>query len=193
MSDTAPAIFDYAAVRPLSSLRAAARSRIETNESADGVRIVESLSGITNAKASIGFGIGVVGVIGAWIWQNWTYWWGESIIAGILILLIIAVILTIIDNTWRKTILEANAEQFSLTFRSLYTIRNYKWSREKVSSIDVYLGTDSAKTIELYELRIMTTTHAPARLFTGHPLPEMEKIAIALRKYCNTGASPLQS
>jgi hypothetical protein len=192
MSDTAPAIFDYAAVRPLSSLRAAAKSRMEMVESPEGVRVVESLSGITNAKVSIGFGIGVIGVIGTWIWQN-TYWWGESIVAGIVILLIIAAILTIIDSTWRKTILEANAEQFILTFRSLYTIRIYKWSRENVSSIDVYLGTDSAKTIELYELRIITTTHAPARLFTGHPLPELEKIALALRRYSNLGITPSQT
>lgn len=101
--------------------------------------------------------------------------------AGIGILELV-VTLMVINNTWRRTILEARREGVLLRFTTPFGRRQYEWGASDIEEVRLELTTKPTDANRLGELQIHVAAQPVAVLFTDHDLRELTAIVHAVRE-----------
>jgi hypothetical protein len=93
----------------------------------------------------------------------------------------VVVLLLVINNTWRRTVLEARRDAVLLRFTAPFGDRRYEWGASEVEDIRMELTTSAAERNSLGELEIHLAGLPLVKLFTDHPALELEALAARLR------------
>jgi hypothetical protein len=193
MSQPAP-ILDYASPRPRGKVRLPAKSVLRlTRDAASGeTRVIESLEGKNEAIGALIFAgaVLVVMLVTMYPYAERMFRKHEAepvvFILGTLWVIEASLMVAVINNTWRKTVLIARGESgLSLTFASMMRRMFYQWPAHRIGQIRVVVTVDGAySNTTLGELRIIPKEagEAPIHLFTDHDMRELERIAAALRE-----------
>ena len=184
-------ILDYASPRPRGTVRLPSRSEIVVWSDADSVEVVERLSGKLDAVGAILFAAAMFTLMGAMGVAEAPK--RDSLPQSIFIATFIAggcvVMGMVINNTWRKTVLSANADGIRLRFFApLSGSRRYAWEAENVEAVRVepteqakmLAGVELSRSGALAELQIHPRGGAVAHLFTDHDGFRLVPIAEAL-------------
>lgn len=114
--------------------------------------------------------------------MDWTVW---LIMAGLPAALWIAevvVFLMVINNTWRRTVLEARHDAVLLRFTAPFGDRRYEWGASEVEDIRMESTTAAGDRNSLGELEIHLAGLPLVKLFTDHPTVELDALAARLRQ-----------
>jgi hypothetical protein len=156
-----------------------ARSRIVLQRDAvDRVRVIETLSGRAGAIGAMGFAICVL------VQMAWTMATTRHVawVLGPLALIEIVLLVMVVHQTWRKTLLSATPGGIELTFTSPLSRRAYAWPAVDIANVTSIVTANHTSYSPLAELRIQLFSGGEAQLFTDHPLREVEPIAAAIRR-----------
>jgi hypothetical protein len=188
-------ILDYASPRANTINRLPALSILAIRRTDEGAEIVETLTGKSEAIGAIIFAVFVILWINLQAFFIWRQYTGQAITLNVFATVMAGLIMLVINNTWRKTILISRPGALSLTFKSLFQTRHFAWSDEQIQRVAVFALADRRTGRLIHELRLTTWTDAGARLFTGHSSIELKVVAEALCKNdlnIKTEESPLQ-
>jgi len=190
-------ILDYASPRPQGRYRLPSVSRLDVQWNQEGLVVIETLIGKGRAIAAMVFGLFTLFTLpfsvamtvpsAAALWRDLqnpdarpTLFW-TAIMGGLW--LAIAVVLTLVfNNTWRKTILEAQDGTLALTFQSPLGKRVHRWPFEKI----LELGVDRTLEVQFIDPRLELLLRAHGgqliHLFADHKEAELETIAAGLKE-----------
>lgn len=193
MNDTG-AILDYASPRPRGKVRLPSQSTLEVREDADSVTIVERLSGKGAAVGAIVFSAAMLALlVGTFIGNTYDNQrsrrsLGDAVEAGLNggAIFVVPCLLggpivmaLVVNNTWRRTVLLANADGLLLRFSApLSPTRVHEWPADRVEAVRVE-STDAPTTdrpggavnvaaASLADLQIHPVGGSVAHLFTDH-------------------------
>jgi hypothetical protein len=191
------AILDYASPRPQGRVRLPSRSRLDVVRDRDEVTITETLSG----KGSAIGGIAVAAfTLLQLLFGMYREAWGKDglltrqhpsllepegiwllVMAGLWVTELV-VMLIVINNTWRRTVVQARDGTLSVEFTAPFGRRRHAWPFDQVLELHVDRSLVPGFTTPKVELvwRVWGGQHV--RLFTDHPEPELDAIAAALRQ-----------
>jgi hypothetical protein len=188
-------ILDYASPRPRGKVRLPATSVLEVRDDADSVEIVERLTGAIGAIVAILFSGTTVSLLLALLWNDGMRALRRGDFAGPLFGSLLpmtgyVLIAMVINNTWRRTVLSANADGIGLRFFApLSGTRRYQWDAGQVEAVRVESkdplappGVELARSGALAELQIHPVGGAVAHLFTDHEAFRLVPIADAIRR-----------
>jgi hypothetical protein len=182
MADPRP-ILDYASPQKHGRVRLPTVSRIDSELREDGsFVIIERLDGRREAIGAIAFAIFMliylaVLIIASFVWLGWHRNAGFAQVLGTCWVTEAMVLVLVIDRTWRRTVLEGSRDGLRLEFRALARRRQYHWPPDHL----IDLGTVQTRVLDngqvLGELQIRPPGEPTIRLFTDHPLRQLELIA----------------
>jgi hypothetical protein len=184
------AILDYASPRPRGKVRLPARSELAVRIDADSVEVIERLTGKLGAFGAIAFAAAMFVLMGAMGAAEAPK--RDSLPQSVFVATFIAggcvVMAMVINNTWRRTILSANADGIRLRFFApLSGTRRYHWDADTIEALRVEpknlrgpTAIDLARSGALAEIQIHPTGGAVAHLFTDHEAFHLVPIAEAL-------------
>ena len=205
MSQVGP-VLDYASPRHRGKLRLPSRSVLEARRNDNGLVVTETLSGSGGARGAVAFGavtwlilasLGVGQVVAhAGRWQD---------IDTVIVLLVggvcaieLTVLLMVINNTWRKTVLLAHPERISVHFVAPFSKRHYVWPAHRVEDVRVVrtyepesLPAWHGQAVPLGELELIPGGEPMAKLFTDHPEADLAVIARAAREMIAAAQKPV--
>ncbi len=215
------AILDYASPRPRGKVRLPSQSTLEVREDADSVTVVERLSGKAGAILAIVFAAAMFALLTATFLgnalpnQRWQRSIEDAVEVGLrsgalfvvpVLLAGLVVMLLVVNNTWRRTVLLANADGLLLRFFAPLTpTRVHAWPADRVEAVRVE-STDvpaaaagaagaaiNVAAASLAELQIHPVGGSVAHLFTDHEhwrlAPLADSIARALGRDAAAGAA----
>jgi hypothetical protein len=170
-------ILDYASPRKHLKLRMPARSHLDLCCEPGRVMVIEKLRGKGEVIGAIAFAVFMLiymGVLmfvihGALVWLG-PFWLAEAI-----------VLVLVIHQTWRQTVLTVTSETIDLAFASPFTHKSFQWPAVEV--VNVLSVTDASlnPARKLAELRIRMISELEVHLFTDHSFSEIEAIVAAIR------------
>lgn len=185
-------ILDYASPGIGRALRLVRQSIITFIPIANGVEILESLSGKTQAVVAIVFAGGAVTLLGFTIFADLQHrFFYLFLTAFYLIYLVVTawIVIAVIQSNWRRTVLRVTPGKLLLIFKTPFNAIERHWNNEQIRFVSVVHVLDSRTLRTIYELQIEFCSDAPARLFTGHGPPELAHIADLIRRYLPGTAS----
>jgi hypothetical protein len=94
----------------------------------------------------------------------------------------IAVLLMVVNNTWRRTLLEGRRDGLILSFASPFSQRRYEWGASDIEDLRLETTTKASDRNVLGELQIHVAAQPVAKLFTDHELAGLTPIVNALRR-----------
>lgn len=171
-------------------MRLPSRSRLEVRDERDGVVVSEWLEAKAGAIAAIAMGV-VSLVVLPWATIAAARHAGRMdmatwiIMAGVPAAVWIAeivVFLMVINNTWRRTVLEARADAVLLRFGAPFGERRYEWGASQVEDVRMESTTTAADRNSLGELEIHLAGLPLVKLFTDHPAGELTELAARIRR-----------
>jgi hypothetical protein len=170
-------ILDYASPRKRVRLRMPAKSRIDVICEPGQVDVIETLKGKGQAIGGIVFACFVLLVMlklilterHGTVWVLGPFWFAE---AGVLVL--------VIHQTWRKTLLSVTAERVQLKFTSPLTSKSYEWPAIDVADVQAVVTANPNSFNPLAELRMRMASGGEVHLFTDHPAREIQELAVAI-------------
>lgn len=191
-------ILDYASPRQHGKVRLPSQSRILVKIERDGVVVREWLE--AKAGAITAMALSVVALIALAVTASHAF--NPRMHAEDRIIMIglpagvgaceILVLLLVINNTWRTTILEARSDALLLTFTAPFGRRRYEWGASQVEDMRVELTTNAEHRNSLGELEVHLAGLPLVKLFTDHPAPELQPLAAQLRHAVGLEPSPSQ-
>jgi hypothetical protein len=154
MSQLQPApILDYASPRPRGKVRLPARSvlHLQRDPARGETRVIEALEGKAQATAALIFAAFVLIVMIATMYPELAKMFRERapnplvVILGPLWIVEAGLMVAVINNTWRKTVLIARGDAgLSLAFSSLFRRMAYQWPAHRIGQIRVVVTVDAA-------------------------------------------------
>jgi hypothetical protein len=196
---TAGPILDYASPRQRGKLRLPSQSVLDVRRDEAGVTITETLSGRAGAVGAIVFALITLLLLGGTA-TTYISGAGRSASPETILLFVIAtvwfselaVLLVVINNTWRRTVLVAGAGGLSLEFRSLFSKRRYAWPAERMEDVRVARMANTSALVTwggpspLGELQLLPVGERAVSLFTDHREGELHSIAQMMRGVMGT-------
>jgi hypothetical protein len=177
-------ILDYSSPRPRSKLRLPSLSRIVCQIEPNQLVVQEWLQARGSALGGICFALFILAYLGAIAVYS-----RDRSIAAILMMFWLAealVMLLLIHQTWRRTLLTVTAAELRLEFTSPFYRKEYRWDASNVADV-VAVVTANAQTFEqLAELRIQISNGQDARLFTDHPAGQIDDLVAAITEALNS-------
>jgi hypothetical protein len=148
--------------------------------------IVETLAGQSSAIAALAFA-GFVLLVVASVEVSMAEKWHRNLEAMLLLAAMMAaeviVGAMVINNTWRKTVLEVTPEELTITFSAPFTGRTrFEYRSEAVAEVSVIDAeiVPGAPTVPEMEIRMW---NSPAvRLFPGHRHSELQHLVKMIRE-----------
>jgi hypothetical protein len=191
---TAGPILDYASPRARGKLRLPSQSVLDVRRDEAGVTVTETLSGRGAAVGAIVFAVITLLMLAGTglgqLKQARRDFSDDSVVLcfiGLVWLSELAVLLVVINNTWRRTVLTAGADGFALQFLSPVSKRRYAWPRERMEGVRVVRTNDTSPrptwggAAPLGELLLLPVGERAVSLFTDHREGELHGIAQHLR------------
>jgi hypothetical protein len=202
MSVAPQPILDYASPRPRGKVRLPAQSLLDVRVDVDSVVVIERLTGKFGAIAAVLFSGTTVTLLLSLLWKEiFRAMWRGNIGPALFGLTLPAagyvLIALVINNTWRRTILSANADGVRLRFFApLGGSRRYAWEADQIEAVRVEsndpkapLGIDLVRSGTLAELQVHPTGGAVAHLFTDHEAFRLVPIAEAVMRAIGRGGT----
>lgn len=191
---TAGQILDYASPRQRGKLRLPSQSVLEVRQDeGGGVTVTETLSGRGGAVGAIVFAVItllLLAATGASQLKQSRGFEGEAFVLFVIGAVWIAeltVLLVVINNTWRRTVLTVGADGVALQFLAPFSKRRYAWPRERMEDVRVVRTSESSplRTWEapqpLGELLLLPVGERAVALLTDHREGELHAIAQSVR------------
>jgi hypothetical protein len=170
-------ILDYASPRKRVRLRMPAKSHIDLAREPGKVMVIEYLRGKADAIGGIVFAGLMLAYLGLFCltvrnatWVLGPFWLAE---AGVLLL--------VIHQTWRRTLLTVTAESIDLTFTSPFTTKRYQWPTIDLAVVRAMVTANPNSARPLGELRIELASGGEVHLFSDHKLSQIDEIVAAIR------------
>jgi hypothetical protein len=154
-----------------------ARSRIYLDIQRGRVTVLEKLTGKGEAIGGIVFGIFMLVYMAVFIFR----FYGGLVMLGPFWLAEAIVLVMVVHQTWRKTLLVATADGIDLKFSSAFTSRTYRWPAAQVEEVLSMPPPDAPPYLPLAEMRIRLIGGSEVLLFADHPTIEVEQVADAVR------------
>ena len=173
-------ILDYSSPRPRSKLRLPSLSRIVCQIEADQLVVQEWLQARGSAFAGICFALFILAYLGTIAVYS-----RDRPVAAVLMFFWLTealVMLLVIHQTWRRTLLTVTAAELRLEFTSPFYRKEYRWEAGNVADV-VGVVTANAQTFEqLAELRIQISSGLDVRLFTDPPAGQIDDLVTAVNR-----------
>ena len=193
MDSNAP-ILDYASPRKRLKLRLPARSTLFWQIEPDEILLTETLA----AKEGVAWALVFTLVIQAMTvvstlnglheMRSGTY-----LLPIGLMLLQVPLMLLIIHQTWRKTLLTVRCNELLLAFTSPLHRRHYKWSGDDIAGIVLVETANTQTDMPLAELLITRCAGGEIRLFTDHPIRAIQRLVAILPPMLRDGQHPTEN
>jgi hypothetical protein len=185
-------ILDYAGPRKRSTFRLASASLLESSWTGAVLIIRERLAGQTLAVVAIALTFimmcSLVRTVVHESLRRFDLSW--IIVTGLFIAGWVAVVLAVIRQTWRETVLRIGDGVMQLSMGTPFTQQNYHRSFDQIHSIRV-IGTQVADGAPLLaEMEILADNLPPVRLFTDHPLAHLSALAGEIDRAVHGPAAP---
>jgi hypothetical protein len=180
VEEPAQPILDYASPASQGKMRLPSNSVLDIQLLPDGIHVVERLYGKGGAVGGICFAIFVIVVLVITAFANSFSERGVIILLFTLAAIELVLMLLVINNTWRRTILSVNGPQLHLQFIAPLTgVREYRWTKDEIDrlAIEIYGRDRMADHLVIY-----LCTGQPVHLFIDHGLKELEIIRSAVEK-----------
>lgn len=193
-SHTGP-ILDYSSPRPQGRVRLPSRSRIEMRTERDGVVISEWLQAkgsVIAVMAIAVFSLVLLGVTASGAFTRRMHMEDRIILGTVPVavgIVEVIVLLMVINNTWRRTTLEARRDSLLLTFTAPFGMERYEWGASQVEEFRVEATTTLEHRNSLGELEIHLAGLPLVKLFTDHPAAELQSMAVRLRQEVGLGVT----
>ena len=187
MSDISEQILDYASPMARSPLRLAVKSIIRIKAEGDSVAIIEMLTGQGQALAAIIFTGLTVSLLGFGLVGDVAPKTLVDIFNPVLVIYFVvvcgtgALMLAVIHNNWRQTVLRVSRERVTLTLSSPFKMTTHEWPSADVRHVHVMQTLDKRTQRVIYDLQIEMGSGSMVQLFGGHDTPELSEIADAVR------------
>jgi hypothetical protein len=181
--DDSETILDYASPRKRLRLRLPAASSILVNYDENQVIVQEWLQGQKQAIAAIAFACCTYLYMAILFFGESEIKKTDPTMLAVLATLVvtgIVVMLMVIHQTWRKTILTVRYDQMLLDFVSPFYSRHYRWASRDIAEISLLETANMNSPAPLAELRITRSSEGEIRLFTDHLTHQLRPIADAL-------------
>lgn len=181
------AILDYASPRPRKRIRLPCKSRLELHADGKGVRIVETLAGRSGAIAAMVFAVVVLlewALVCYGIYKpgrRLSDQLSDLLWAAVPWLGYLALLLAVVHQTWRKTILQVDRQRVLLQFVSPLRQVCYRWPAEQVLQIQPAITFMAQNAWPVGELRLHLASGGRVHLFTDHRLSDVERLADSTR------------
>lgn len=186
------AIIDYASPRPQGRYRLPSLSRLDVVADRDGLTITEVLEGKASAYAGMAVGVFTLLLLPTMAYLMIAPMFGRARSPDAAEVIVVAalygglwvadlvVLLMVVNNTWRRTILRARDRTLSLEFIAPFTQRRYAWPFDQI--VDLYLDRipDLRFVNPHVELVFRAADGQSVRLFADHREPELEAVVRAL-------------
>jgi hypothetical protein len=203
MTDVQP-ILDYASPRPRGRVRLPARSTLDVRTDPDSVEVIERLDGHGEAIGGILFAAMTLILMTVVIQPELRYAMrrGPTLpltLAAACIVGGVVVTAMVINNTWRRTVLSANADGVRLRFFApLSGSRRYAWEADRIEGVGVVTNDPNIAAAEmelsrsrvLAELQIHPVAGAIAHLFSDHEAFQLVPIKDALLRVLRMSTKP---
>jgi hypothetical protein len=192
-------VLDYASPRVRGKIRLPSKSRVEMTLERDEVIVHEWLQAKIAPLIAITIAAFTLLILPAtFIEQFFTYrrmYLGDPVGTALTAAMVLGVfvsetvlMLLVINNTWRRTTLEARRDSLLLQFTSPFKQQRYEWGASDVEDIRLEITTKESDLNRLGEIEIHIAAQPVAKLFTDHAALELEPIINALRRAI--GCSP---
>jgi hypothetical protein len=166
----------------------------------DAVEVVERLSGQSGAIGAIAFAAAMFVLMGGMAVAEAPKRdaLAQSVFVGTFIAGGCVVMAMVINNTWRRTVLSANADGIRLQFVApLSGSRRHEWAADQIEAVRVELterstmppGIELSRSGALAELQIHPRGGAVAHLFTDHEAFRLAPLADAIGQVIGAGPS----
>jgi len=173
-------ILDYSSPRPRSKLRLPSLSRIVCQIEPGQLVVQEWLQARGSAFAGICFALFILAYLGTIAVYS-----HDRPVAAVLMFFWLTealVMLLVIHQTWRRTLLTVTAAELRLEFTSPFYRKEYRWEAGNVADV-VGVVTANAQTFEqLAELRIQISSGQDVHLFTDHPAGQIDDLVTAVNR-----------
>ena len=180
-------ILDYAGPISRSNFRLAAKSELHITPAPDRLVVRETLAGREGAIVALLFAAFVIVIMAAMQFEMAHKWRRNKETMALYAAMMIAegaVGAMVINQTWRRTVLEVTPQEISLTFAAPFgQTTHLRWPAEQVADVavvDSLLGNDP-KGQRVPELALSMWSGPPVRLFTGHPHTQLTHLAHEIR------------
>ena len=195
-STPAGPVLDYASPRPRGKVRLPARSRLELHVDLRGATVREWLEAKAGAIVAMLVAVGTLAMLPATTLSESYYWRfperyiGQFVVVGGIWVAEFILLLIVINNTWRRTTLQAQADALLLTFSAPFGRRRYEWPAAQIEQVRVESTTSQMDRNHLGELSVHIAGHPLVKLFTDHEARELERIAAEVRRALLLEAQP---
>jgi hypothetical protein len=173
-------IIDYSSPRPRSNLRLPSMSRIVCQVDAGQFIVQEWLEARERAIAAVCFAVLMLAYLGAV--AVFSRDWSVSFVMVFFWLVEAAVMLLVIHQTWRRTLLTVTSAQLLLKFTSPLYRKSHNWEASDVVEVISVLTANAQSEDPLGELRIQISNGQDIRLFTDHRTAQIDELAVAVRQ-----------
>jgi hypothetical protein len=173
-------IIDYASPRPRSKLRLPSLSRIVCQVEEDRLIVVEKLEARGVAIGGICFALFMLGYLGVFV--IYTSDKMTRPLVGLFWLIEAVLMVLVIHETWRKTVLNVTATDMRLAFTSPVYRKEYRWEVGAVVTVVGTVTANAGTADPLAELRIQIVDGQDVRLFTDHYVVQIDDLTKAVRR-----------
>ena len=164
-------------------MRLAAQSRISSSSDGPGhVMIVEELKGKAEAILALAFGcfvLIVITLVGLAEFRRSDPFFFILIVVGPGLALVGTMVM-VIDQTWRKTLIEVRDGRLELRFRSVFLRAMFAWPTSEMTLM-VVVTQPQAEGPVLAELHIQPVDAPLVRLLTDHAIAQVEEVSDLLQ------------
>ena len=177
-------ILDYASPRKRTKTRLPTNSHIVCNRQGAGIRITETLAGRSDAIGAMVFALFI---LIEWAYlavsqemrfnQNISDWLPGLLVMGIPWLAYLALLLAVIQQTWRKTILHVDPQKLILQFKGPLHRTTHRWPAIQLLAVQPAVTFTAENAWPLGELCLHLSTGGRVHLFTDHRLSDVERLA----------------
>jgi hypothetical protein len=188
-------ILDYASPRQHGKVRLPSHSRIVVELDRDRIIVREWLEAKAGAIMAMVIAVFTLLALAMTMYQGITgrmhrddRLWLVAV-PGVVGACEIWVFLLVVNNTWRRTVLEVRSDALLLAFASPFGDRRYEWGASQIEDIRVDLTTTAKNRNTLGELVVHLAGLPLVKLFTDHPAAELAELSGRLRQAVGLGAS----
>lgn len=192
-------ILDYASPRQRGKVRLPSNSRIVVESERDGVIVREWLQAKAGAMMAMLIALVAFLALAMTAYQGITgrmhrqdrilLIWVPAVVGACEI----GVFLLVVNNTWRRTTLEARNDGLMLAFAAPFGRKRYEWGASQIEVIRVELTTTAEHRNSLGELQVHLAGLPLVKLFTDHPAAELQDLSARLRQAVELGASSAEN
>jgi hypothetical protein len=157
-----------------STLRLAAKSELHITPAPQRLLVRETLAGRESAIAALTFAA-IVMIVMAMVQVDMARKWRRNLqpmLFGAAMMVAEAVVAAmVINQTWRRTVLEVTPQELRLTFAAPFArTTRLRWPAEQVADLRLIDSALPGHAMQaMAELELLMWSGPPVRLFTGHP------------------------